>query len=175
MAQLRYEASGRKQTFGLGESFSLGREDSNDLPLPDDHAVSRRHARVRRIGDVIVVEDLGSRNGTFVEREGKRQRVGIPMQLRSGDVICVGAARLVLDVEEAPATSVPTEIVDAHLTDIPGPTVVGRGVPIPAGQSPEPEASESRRLPSGNLLLLIAASGLVAVLVVVLALVLARI
>lgn len=47
----------------------LGRDSTCDLVL-DDPQVSRRHARVVRVGDEITVEDLHSANGTFVD--GKR-------------------------------------------------------------------------------------------------------
>jgi hypothetical protein len=42
----------------------IGRTDASiDLPSP---ALSRRHMQVRRAGDQVVVEDLGSRNGTWI-------------------------------------------------------------------------------------------------------------
>lgn len=60
----------------------------------DDESISRRHARIS-IGDgEATVEDLGSKNGTFVG--GKRIRK--PTRLRDRDVIKVGPASLVLRV-----------------------------------------------------------------------------
>lgn len=49
--------------------FTVGRHTTNELRVDDD-SISRSHARISRIGDEYFVEDLGSRNGTFVA--GKR-------------------------------------------------------------------------------------------------------
>jgi hypothetical protein len=43
----------------------IGRADDCDVVI-NDRQVSRRHARVRQDGDHYVLEDLGSKNGTFV-------------------------------------------------------------------------------------------------------------
>src|SRR5690242_16730283 len=50
----------------------LGREGENDFLVP--HAsVSRQHCEVWLLEDSVVVRDLGSRNGTFVEGERVRE------------------------------------------------------------------------------------------------------
>ena len=57
------------QLFPLeGDSSILGRHPDCDIVL-ESGAVSRQHARVFRIGPRFYVEDLGSRNGTFVNDE----------------------------------------------------------------------------------------------------------
>jgi ABC transport system ATP-binding/permease protein len=48
--------------------------------------VSRRHAVVRRSGEIIHLEDLGSSNGTFVDG----QRIHEPVQLRHAAAISLG-------------------------------------------------------------------------------------
>ena len=48
-----------------GETAVLGRDPSNDIVVPDPR-VSRRHARFTWTGDCCVLEDHGSKNGTFV-------------------------------------------------------------------------------------------------------------
>jgi pSer/pThr/pTyr-binding forkhead associated (FHA) protein len=58
--------------------------------------VSGRHARIARDGDSFVVEDLESRNGTFVNGERITRRV-----LRHGDVVLVGKHTLLFDAEAA--------------------------------------------------------------------------
>jgi len=72
---------------------SIGREAGNAIRL-DDHEVSRRHAEIRRVGEALIVGDLKSSNGTFlndarVERaelaDGDRIRVGRTVLLFSGD------------------------------------------------------------------------------------------
>ena len=62
----------------------IGRQEGLDLSLQDEW-VSRRHARIRRIGDEFLLEDLQSSNGTYVD--------GVPIVscvLRSGDWIQIG-------------------------------------------------------------------------------------
>jgi diguanylate cyclase (GGDEF)-like protein len=49
--------------------FTVGRHPTNELRVDDD-SISRSHARIMRSGDDFIVEDMGSRNGTFVA--GKR-------------------------------------------------------------------------------------------------------
>jgi hypothetical protein len=87
-----------------GKQFSLhedeaqiGRWDADggvfpdvDLDADDPEAkVSRRHARITRRGSEYFVEDLGSTNGTFVNR-GRRLLPGDRQALRDGDEIIVG-------------------------------------------------------------------------------------
>lgn len=69
----------------LGDEVVLGREPGCTVRLPADD-VSRRHARIAADGDGHLVEDLRSRNGTWVNgRAVTRHR------LRAGDRIRVGA------------------------------------------------------------------------------------
>jgi putative ABC transport system ATP-binding protein len=58
------ETAGRVITLDADE-FSLGRTSDNDLQLKDTK-VSRHHALIQRRGDRLVLVDLGSSNGTFV-------------------------------------------------------------------------------------------------------------
>jgi hypothetical protein len=62
----------------------IGRQ-SADLVL-EDPEVSRSHAVLRRSGESIVLEDLGSTNGTFLNGE----RIREPVELRPGDEVRVG-------------------------------------------------------------------------------------
>ncbi len=56
------------EPFELGEGRTLiGRSPECDVFL-DDVTVSRRHAELRRDGDRFLIRDLGSLNGTFVNR-----------------------------------------------------------------------------------------------------------
>jgi pSer/pThr/pTyr-binding forkhead associated (FHA) protein len=56
-----------------GESVVIGRSAESDLVV-DDPFLSRRHFRLFRAGDTLLVEDLGSRNGTLVTA----RRLGLP-------------------------------------------------------------------------------------------------
>ena len=61
-----------------------------DLDSDDPEAkVSRRHARITRRGDQYFIEDLGSTNGTFVNR-GRRLLPGDRQPLNDGDEIIIG-------------------------------------------------------------------------------------
>jgi pSer/pThr/pTyr-binding forkhead associated (FHA) protein len=64
----------------------IGRADTAQVVLASDDQVSRRHARVSPDGQGAVVEDLGSRNGTFVNG----QQIFSPTRLAAGDQLLVG-------------------------------------------------------------------------------------
>jgi pSer/pThr/pTyr-binding forkhead associated (FHA) protein len=71
------------------QSTSLGRNPDSDVFL-DDVTVSRKHAEIRRRGSGFEVHDLGSLNGTYVNRERVEQT-----SLASGDEIQIGKFKLV--------------------------------------------------------------------------------
>jgi hypothetical protein len=69
-----------------------------DLDADDPEAkVSRRHARITRRGGQYYIEDLGSTNGTFVNR-GRRLLPGDRQPLRDGDEVIVGKTFLKFQV-----------------------------------------------------------------------------
>jgi len=74
----------REVTLHEGENL-LGRVEDGVLWL-DGPTVSRRHARVLVAGGDAVLEDLGSKNGTFL----KGERLSAPVSLSDGDVIWLG-------------------------------------------------------------------------------------
>jgi pSer/pThr/pTyr-binding forkhead associated (FHA) protein len=74
-----------------GELTTAGRHPESDIFL-DDVTVSRRHVEFRRGSDgVFTVSDVGSLNGTYVNRE--RIESGVP--LGNGDEVQIGKYRLV--------------------------------------------------------------------------------
>jgi hypothetical protein len=76
---------------------NIGRWDADGGVFPDvdldsddpEAKVSRRHARISRRDGEYVIEDLGSTNGTFVNR-GHRLSPGDRQALKDGDEIIVG-------------------------------------------------------------------------------------
>lgn len=80
-------------------TLMIGRSSRSTLQLDSDQ-VSRQHALVHsQNGAEHWLVDLGSTNGTIC----RRRRVQQPMQLNDGDVIQIGAHRLVYRVQRRPA------------------------------------------------------------------------
>ena len=71
------------------DTTTAGRHPDSDIFL-DDVTVSRRHAEFRREGGEFVVIDVGSLNGTYVNREPVDTSV-----LANGDEVQIGKFRLV--------------------------------------------------------------------------------
>lgn len=70
-----------------------------DLDADDPEAkISRKHALCRIENGKITVEDIGSLNGTYVNR-GQRLQPGSPVDLKNGDEIIIGKTFLKLVVE----------------------------------------------------------------------------
>jgi len=128
MAHLIRHRDGSEEPVPLGDEWTVGRHADNALQL-DDAAVSRHHARIRRERDAYVLTDLGTPNGTFLLRGGRRVRVVAAEPLQVGDTIILGGTELrVADLSTADVTAQ----LDADLTHVPGVTLVGRaGVPPP--------------------------------------------
>jgi DNA-binding winged helix-turn-helix (wHTH) protein len=73
----------------------IGREPGVSIRL-DSPKVSRHHARVTASGRAVSIEDLGSKNGTFVRGE----RIDSPQVLASGDEVQIGPVKLIFRVDE---------------------------------------------------------------------------
>jgi hypothetical protein len=71
--------------YEIGDGAVLGRGDRAEIRL-DDPFASSQHARLVRQGGVIVVEDLGSTNGTYLNEE----LLGGPQPLHPGDRVRIG-------------------------------------------------------------------------------------
>jgi pSer/pThr/pTyr-binding forkhead associated (FHA) protein len=71
------------------DEVHAGRHPDSDIFL-DDVTVSRKHATFRREGDTFVVRDVGSLNGTYVNRERIDE-----VALHTGDEVQIGKFRLV--------------------------------------------------------------------------------
>jgi hypothetical protein len=74
------------------EPLAIGRLPECGIVLSDPN-VSRRHAEIRRSGDLVVLSDLGSTNGTRVNGAPIREQ-----NLAHGDEITVGSTTLVVQM-----------------------------------------------------------------------------
>src|SRR5690242_21774055 len=81
----------------MDREIIVGRASDLDMVLVED-MVSRKHAKITASGEQIVIQDLGSTNGTFVNGEKiKRAR------LKEGDRVLIGTS--ILKVIAGDATS----------------------------------------------------------------------
>ncbi len=86
------------RTFALGSGISrIGRAGHNDVVVADDQ-VSRTHAEVTFDGKDFYVQDLGSKNGTYVD--GTILPRGKKWKLRDGAELRLGTTRLLLQSEQ---------------------------------------------------------------------------
>ena len=81
--------------YDLSDGALLGRGDSADIRLQDTFA-SSAHARLVPQGEVIVLEDLGSTNGTYLNGEPLRG----PQPLHVGDSIRIGDSEFTFERHE---------------------------------------------------------------------------
>jgi pSer/pThr/pTyr-binding forkhead associated (FHA) protein len=117
---LRHE--GGQEELDASISFVVGREDDCQLVLKNT-LVSRRHARFYVSPGGLIVEDLGSLNGVFVNQ----RRIEEPTLLAHGDVVGIGIDSIeVVDVAIAPRREKPTQpqVVQPGESDVDGPEPV---------------------------------------------------
>jgi hypothetical protein len=105
LASLRLSilGSGRDVDLPLTKEVIIGRLDPTsdcfpEIDLTSDgglkKGVSRRHAKITRRGNKVFIEDLGSMNGTFLNR--KKLTPYLPQVLKNGDELQLGG--LILQV-----------------------------------------------------------------------------
>ncbi len=117
-----------------GDSIFIGRSTRCDITIAD-RFLSRRHARVFRAGDGWQIEDLGSRNGTFVNG----RKIEHPTPIRDGDVIALSAS--LIKVQPDPGHDQRSDVT----TDIPsGDRLLRSAVEVlRRSGTPPPEAQSS--------------------------------
>jgi len=107
----------------------IGRSQDMDICLVED-MVSRKHAKIATTGGQVVIQDLGSTNGTFVNGEKIRKQ-----RLKQGDRILVGTSILKLvsadegtgdgeSLEEVAARRPKAEGISGSIEDVPLPDVL---------------------------------------------------
>lgn len=112
---------GRELPLREGQEIILGRVGEVDVILAED-MVSRRHARIALENGTVLIEDLESTNGTFVNGEKIRREV-----LKEGDRILIGTNILKvvqLDQASAAAANEPSQnVISFEETRAMGPTM----------------------------------------------------
>jgi hypothetical protein len=80
-------AASSGQSFEILEDLTIGRSPACDVELPDDEFASAVHARIFFKDGRLYVEDLNSRNGTYVNH----RRIAAPTAIKRSDLIRVGS------------------------------------------------------------------------------------
>jgi pSer/pThr/pTyr-binding forkhead associated (FHA) protein len=119
----------------LGGELTIGREGNAGLIL-DDRGVSRLHARFTDENGAVVLEDLGSSNGTFVNGE----QISGPVELAAGDEVQVGGTVLEVQGIDAATALIGADATEQH----PGPAPRR---PAPAQPAPARKPAPSRLAP----------------------------
>ncbi len=121
-------ADGQLKEYGLDkDEITIGRLASNDVALPDDRSVSRRHAVIRRSNVGYVIEDQQSNNGTYVDGE----KILYPFVLHNGQSIKVGSNELTFTIVNTAVQPAPA-----------GPAKQTPSQPLASGQPATPGAPE---------------------------------
>jgi pSer/pThr/pTyr-binding forkhead associated (FHA) protein len=84
----------RGMIYDLDQDLVLGRGDQAEIRLEDPFA-SARHARVFEQGNIVVIEDLDSTNGTYLNEE----LLESPRPLHPGDRVRIGDSEFAFEVD----------------------------------------------------------------------------
>jgi hypothetical protein len=122
-----HEGAGAGSEHPVDGELILGREQGSADLVIDDPGVSRRHARVTPDNGGVIVEDLGSSNGTYVNGE----RISAPVGLGRGDEVQLGAT--IIGVEGGTVATAPTP-VGAPLTQSHSGPALRPAHPPPSGR-----------------------------------------
>jgi len=94
----------------VNASTRLGRAMENEIVILDKRS-SREHALIRRKGRKLVLEDLKSTNGTYLNGE----RLKAPVDLRDGDLITIGDMEFTFHDPEMTSAETPFPELDVDL------------------------------------------------------------
>ena len=76
----------RGTAYAISGVIGIGREPDNTIPIADDTYLSGHHAKVSAADGRVIVDDLGSRNGTYLNGA----RITEPRTVKVGDRIQIG-------------------------------------------------------------------------------------
>ena len=94
----------------------IGREPRNEI-IVEEAGISRQHARVLLHNGTIWVQDIGSRNGVFVNNN----RVPDNKQLKPGDRVMVGSIIFEVSMRNRAVTTPPISVQDDHTLSVNSP------------------------------------------------------
>ena len=120
-----------------GPEMVIGRDPGCHRVI-DRSTISGRHARLRRTGNRLLLEDLGSSNGTYVNDH----RVDGPTEVRPGDLITLGAETFRLELGASAAGT--QKMTTLRPTSSPSPTLAGRPAATMLVDAPPPGPSGPR-------------------------------
>lgn len=138
---------GTPNTIEIAEGeLTIGRSRDNDLTI-NEPSVSRHHAVIVRTAVGTILRDLGSANGTFIN---KRRITEEP--LHDGDSILLGRAELHFEApEEVPQATVRVDVSEHHQAPVapqmPPPAPGANAIPSPPPVVPAPAPAEAPSAP----------------------------
>lgn len=112
------------KTYPVPGAVVIGRQQDCDISVPTEE-ISRRHAQVKPTADGLLVEDLGSANGTFIN--GKRVQTGL---MRPGEELRLDTIRFLL---VAPGMEMPATQRNASIPAASKAAAKGRGAGLIVG------------------------------------------
>jgi len=151
VATLSWDSPDGRREFQLGAVARLGRAPSNDVCLSSP-GVSGHHARILRRGATWAIEDIGSKNGTYINDVQKAHH-----ELQDGDVIGIGDVDLVFHGDalkrmggrdDQPETK--TLMWRADADDVPVPEAAPQSEADPSPEAPTRHATSLDSLFQGN-------------------------
>lgn len=93
------------------DSITLGRHPGNDFAFPEDIGLSRQHLSLRQRDGEWLVEDLGSKNGTYLNGS----RVNGPQRMGAGDKVTASAVVITCEDHEPALRTVVFESPSAQI------------------------------------------------------------
>lgn len=123
-----FRENGERRSFSLSRDVTvIGRREDADfrIPLSD---VSRKHCRLIKDGNQLIVEDLGSANGTLVNGERVSDH-----EVSPGDRLQIGPLQFVVQIDGVPSDEELTGSVAEDANHDSGATRVARAEPAAAG------------------------------------------
>jgi pSer/pThr/pTyr-binding forkhead associated (FHA) protein len=125
-------SDGRQSEIPLKTRAIIGRQTDCQIRIPSS-GISRHHCELTVNGPKILLRDMGSSNGTFVNRQKVQQA-----ELRAGDLIAMGDLVFVVRIDGNPATVDSEDALDEG------------AVPVAASAPPKPAVAKAGPAPQAS-------------------------